>query len=49
MTFLVILLAAALVLSAATVRRVLHDGRGPQQPPVSHFDDPQFHAPGWTA
>ena len=45
MTFLLILLAVALVLSIDTVRRVLHDGRGPQRPPVSHFEDPTFIAP----
>ena len=45
MTFLLILLAFALILSADTVRRVLHDGRGPQRPPSSHFEDPSFIAP----
>ncbi len=45
MTFIVILLAVAALLSAATVRRVLNDGPGPQRPPVSHFQDPDFIAP----
>ena len=45
MTFLLILLAVAAILSADTVRRVITDGRGPQRPPVSHFEDPDFIAP----
>ena len=45
MTFLVILLAVAAILIADTVRLVLHDGQGPQRPPVSHFPDPDFIAP----
>jgi hypothetical protein len=45
MTFLLILLAVAVLLSADTVRRVLHDGQGPQRPPASHFQDPDFLAP----
>ena len=45
MTFIIILLAVAAVLAADTVRLVLHDGRGPQRPPVSHFQDPDFIAP----
>jgi len=45
MTFLLILLAVAAILSADTVRRVITDGRGPQRPPVSHFEDPRFIAP----
>jgi len=45
MTFIIILLAVAALLSADTVRRVLHDGQGPQRPPVSHFQDPDFMAP----
>ena len=45
MTFLLILLAVAALLSADTVRRVIHDGRGPSRPPVSHFQDPDFTAP----
>lgn len=45
MTFVLILLTVAALLSADTVRRVLHDGRGPQRPPVSHFEDPDFLAP----
>jgi hypothetical protein len=45
MTFLLILLAVAAVLAADTVRLVLHDGQGPQRPPVSHFQDPDFIAP----
>ena len=45
MTALIILLAIAVVLSVQTIRLALHDGRGPAQPPRSHFDDPQFRAP----
>ena len=45
MTFLFILLAVAALLSADTVRRVITDGQGPQRPPVSHFQDPDFIAP----
>ena len=45
MTFILILLAVSAVLAADTVRRVLSDGRGPQRPPVSHFQDPDFIAP----
>ena len=45
MTFIIILLAVAVLLSADTVRRVITDGRGPQRPPVSHFEDPSFIAP----
>lgn len=45
MTFLILLLAVAAVLAADTVRRVLNDGQGPQRPPVSHFQDPDFLAP----
>ena len=33
------------MLSADTVRRVITDGRGPQRPPVSHFEDPSFISP----
>ena len=45
MTFLFILLAVAVLLSVDTVRRVISDGQGPQRPPVSHFQDPDFMAP----
>jgi hypothetical protein len=45
MTFIILLLAVAALLSAETVRRVITDGRGPQRPPVSHFLDTDFIAP----
>ena len=45
MTFLIILLAVVALLSVETIRFVLTDGRGPQRPPVSHFQDPDFIAP----
>jgi hypothetical protein len=45
MTFLIILLLVAAVLSIQTIRLLIHDGSGPQQPPTSHFQDPQFRSP----
>ena len=45
MTFLLILLAVALVLSAHALFRALHDDRSPHGAPLSHFEDPQFRAP----
>ncbi|MCW2843443.1 MAG: hypothetical protein JWN22_1359 [Nocardioides sp.] len=45
MTFIVILLAIAAVLSFEAIRLVIHDGRGPQRPPASHFEDPRFRSP----
>ena len=45
MIFILILLAVAAVLAADTVRLALRDGQGPQRPPVSHFQDPDFTAP----
>ena len=45
MTFLLILLTVAVLLSADTVRRVITDGRGSQRSPVSHYQDPAFIAP----
>jgi len=45
MTFLLILLAVAAVLAMDTIRLVRHDGQGPQRPPASHFQDPDFTAP----
>ncbi len=45
MTFIIILLVVAAILAAYTVRLALHDGQGPQRPPVSHFQDPDFFAP----
>ncbi len=46
MTFLLIGLALAVALGIESLRLLLRDGRGPQRPPASHFDDPQFRAPG---
>ncbi len=46
MTFLLIVLALAVALGFESIRLVSRDGRGPQRPPASHFDDPQFRAPG---
>ena len=36
------------VLSTCTIVLVIRDGRGPQQPPGSHYADPVFGAP-WAA
>ena len=44
MTFLMILLALAIVAIAATLRDVLTD-RGRPHAPTSHFEDPTFRAP----
>jgi hypothetical protein len=45
MTYLIILLAIALMMSAETIRLAVRDGRGPQRPPRSHVDDPRFQSP----
>jgi len=45
MTFLILLLLVATALVAATVRLIVHDGRGPLRPPASHFEDSRFVAP----
>ena len=45
MTALIIILAIAVALTAATIRLVRHDGMGSTQPPSSHFTDPQLAAP----
>jgi hypothetical protein len=45
MTFFLMLLATAAILSALTVRATIHDSRGTRRPPRSHFDDPQFRSP----
>lgn len=45
MTFLILLLLVAAALVAATVRLIVHDGRGPLRPPASHFEDSRFVAP----
>ena len=44
MTFLMILIALAVLASVATLRDVFGD-RGRPQPPTSHFEDPTFRAP----
>ena len=46
MTYLMILLAIAVAMSAETIRLAVRDGRGPQRPPRSHLDDPRFKSPG---
>ena len=45
MSFLILLLLVAAALSAATHRLIAHDGRGPQRPPASHFEDSRFLGP----
>ncbi len=45
MTYLIILLAIVALLSVEAVRLLIHDGRGPQRPPASHFEDPRFRSP----
>ncbi|HET8961317.1 hypothetical protein [Nocardioides sp.] len=46
MTYLILLLLVAVAMTAETIRLLLlHDGRGPLQPPRSHFDDPRFRSP----
>lgn len=45
MTYLIIFLALSALLAAESVRLVLRDGRGPQRPPRSHFEDPRFRSP----
>ena len=42
MTFLLILLLVVAALSAASIYLLVRDGRGPQRPPVSHFEDARF-------
>lgn len=45
MTFLIVLLVIAAAMAVATIRSITHDGRGPQRPPASHWDDARFRAP----
>ncbi len=45
MTYLLILATIATVLSIEAIRLVIRDGRGPQRPPASHFEDPRFRSP----
>ncbi len=45
MTLLILFLVVATAMSIEAIRMVLHDGRGPQRPPHSHFEDPRFQAP----
>ena len=45
MTFLMILLLIAVAMSAKSIHLIARDGRGPQRPPVSHFEDARFRAP----
>ena len=45
MTYLMILLLIVAAMSVASIRMLVRDGRGPQRPPVSHWDDARFRAP----
>jgi hypothetical protein len=42
---ILLLIVTVTALSVETLRRVFHDGRGPQRPPVSHFEDTRFLPP----
>ena len=44
--YLMILLLIVVAMSVASIRLISRDGRGPQRPPVSHFEDPRFLPPG---
>lgn len=44
-TLILLFIVTMAAVSAETIRRVLHDGRGPQRPPVSHFEDVRFLPP----
>ena len=46
MTFLLIITVIAVAMAARTIDLLLHDGRGSAAPPRSHYQDPQFTAPG---
>jgi hypothetical protein len=45
MTTLLLMLLIALAMAVGTVWMVVHDGRGPAEPPRSHADDLQFRSP----
>lgn len=45
MTYSMILLLIVVAMSVESIRLVVRDGRGPQRPPVSHYEDPRFRAP----
>ena len=45
MTFLMILLLIVMALSVESIYLIVRDGRGPQRPPVSHYEDARFRAP----
>jgi len=45
MTFLLIILVISAVMAAGTINLLIHDGRGPQGPPKSHYQDPRFSSP----
>jgi hypothetical protein len=45
MTFLILLLAVSALSVVVTVHLLRRDGRGPQRPPSSHFEDPSFIGP----
>lgn len=49
MTFLILFLVVAALMSVETLRLVFHDGRGPGRPPQSHYDDPRFRSPASIA
>jgi hypothetical protein len=45
MTNLMILLLIVVAMSVESIRLITRDGRGPQRPPVSHFEDDRFVSP----
>jgi hypothetical protein len=49
MTYLILFLVVAALMSVETVRMMFHDGRGPLRPPRSHYDDPRFRSPASRA
>ncbi|WP_372727582.1 hypothetical protein [Nocardioides sp.] len=46
MTYVFMFAVIAALLAFEAVRMMVRDGRGPQRPPSSHFEDPRFHSPG---
>lgn len=45
MTYLILLLVLAALLSVETIRLMITDGGGSMTPPRSHFTDPRFRSP----
>ena len=45
MTYVLMFAVIAALLAFEAVRLMIRDGRGPQRPPSSHYEDPRFVAP----